>query len=72
MSKSFWVIETANTTYWDGRAIKDEAFFTSRIDDAIKFYDFASAEVIRCWLIEINGGDRLRSTEHMYTNRKEK
>lgn len=69
MSKTFWVIETARTTYWDGHEVKDKAYFTENIDEAIKFYDFESAEIVRLWLVE-NSTARLRSTEHSYINKE--
>lgn len=66
--KTFWVIETARTTYWDGRKTGKDAHFTESIGDAIKFADEASAEVPRVWLLEgLDGGaPRLRSVEHAY------
>lgn len=64
--KSFWVIESARTTYWDGKQVDTTAHFTPQIADAIKFADFQSAETVRCWLLEKVGGSQiLRSTEHM-------
>lgn len=68
---SFWVIETARTEYWDGRQTGERAVFTNKIADAVKFGDFSSAEVVRCWLLERQpgaggGGAVLRSTEHSY------
>lgn len=65
MGKTFWVIETAQTTYWDGRDVKEKTRFVYDIDEAVKFYDFESAELVRCWLLE-EGAHRLRSAEHSY------
>ncbi len=67
IERPFWVIETARTTYWDGRKGGEDAFFTDKIDDAAKFWDFGTAELIRCWLLEKqSGAPRLRSVEHAY------
>lgn len=66
-SRPFWVIETARTTYWDGHGVGDNAYFTDKIDDAMKFWDFGAAETVRCWLLEKQSGPpKLRSVEHMY------
>lgn len=66
-TRPFWVIETARGTYWDGRKAGDGAFFTAKIDDAARFYDFGTAEIVRCWLLEKeSGAPKLRSTEHGY------
>lgn len=69
MSKSFWVIETARTTYWDGMGVNEEAHFTEKIGQATKFHDFDSAEVIRCWLLD--KGNRLRVAEHSFIEKDE-
>lgn len=37
MSESFWIVETARTTYWDGRQAGRDAAFTPDINTAIKF-----------------------------------
>lgn len=67
MSKAFWVIETGRTTYWDGKATGDDADFTDNIDRAAKFYDSASAEAVRLYLIDLPGrAPRCRSVEHSY------
>ena len=69
MSKSFWVIETARQTYWDGRKIGREAFFADKIEDACKFHDAESAEIARCWLLEPDRAPLLRSVEHSFIER---
>jgi hypothetical protein len=69
---TFWVIETARQTYWEGRQVGDRANFTDKIGDAVKFGDFNSAEVVRCWLLEKQPGSAtgaasvLRSVEHAW------
>lgn len=69
-SGTFWVIETARQTYWDGRKVGDSAQFTDKINDAIKFLDSESADQVRCWLLERpperGGVQVLRSTEHSF------
>lgn len=62
---TFWVIETARTEYWDGRKGGTAAGFTPKIKDAAKFYDEASAEVVRCWMLE-GVAHTLRSVEHSF------
>lgn len=64
MSKVFYVIETANTTYWDGRETKEKARFTSSIHYAIKFYDFESCETVKNWVLD--DPVKLRTVEHAY------
>lgn len=70
MSNTFWVIETARQTYWDGRQTGDRAAFTDKIAEAIKFGDGESADRVRCWLLERQpergGGQVLRSVEHSF------
>ena len=61
---TFYVIETARKTYWDGKQTGDKAYFTDNLDSAMKFFDEASAEVARCHLVENLGSARCRSTEH--------
>ena len=62
---NFWVIETARTTYWDGKDTRERAYFTHNIHEAIKFYDFESAENVRIWLLDMDG-QRLKVVEHAY------
>lgn len=68
---NFWVIETARTTYWDGKDIREKAYFTGNIHEAIKFYDFQSAENVRLWLLDMDG-QRLKAVEHAYMSPQEK
>lgn len=71
-SPTFWVIETARHTYWDGRNVARSAYFSDKIDDAAKFYDFESAEIARCWLLEQqSGAPHLRSVEHAYLAKRD-
>lgn len=62
---SFWVVETARTTYWDGKQRGHEAYFTPEIGDAMKFYSHDDAERARCWLLQPYMST-LRSVEHMF------
>jgi hypothetical protein len=64
--ESFWLIETGRQTYWDGRHVQEEAFFTSKIEDAVRFARFEDAEIVRCWLLEKTGAHKLRSVEHRF------
>ena len=62
-----WLIETARTTYWDGRQIGDDAVFVSDPNAAVRFARFEDAEIVRCWLLEkIQTPQRLRSSEHIF------
>lgn len=64
VDKAFWVIETARKTYWDGHRTGVGAQFTEKIEGAIMFADFGSAEVARCWLLDPIY-HTLRSVEHV-------
>ena len=67
MAGTFWVIESARQTYWDGRQCGDRAVFSDKISEAIKFLDSESADRIRSWLLEKSGcSPVLRSVEHSY------
>lgn len=70
MSGTFWVIETARQTYWDGRKVGELAQFTNEISEAVKFLDSEGADRVRCWLLEKpperGGGQVLRAVEHSY------
>lgn len=64
MNEVGWLIETARTTYWDGRGL-DEHCFTDNHNDAVRFSRFQDAEVIRCWFLG-KIGFSLRSTWHRW------
>jgi len=70
MAGTFWVIETARQTYWDGRKVGERAVFSEKLKDAIKFLDSESADCVRCWLLERQpeqgGVQVLRAVEHSY------
>jgi 5-methylcytosine-specific restriction protein A len=61
-----WLIETARQTYWDGRAVGREAYFTATPWDACRFARFEDAEIVRCWLLDCIGAPKLRSVEHRF------
>lgn len=61
-----WLIETGRQTYWDGRQIGDAAVFVPDANQAVRFARFEDAEIARCWLLEKSGGQRLRSSEHIF------
>jgi hypothetical protein len=58
-----WLIETARSTWWDGRHT-DAPVFTANANDAIRFARFEDAEIARCWLLRDTG--LLQSTEHVW------
>lgn len=62
---SFWVVETARTTYWDGRQAGREVCYTPDISEAMKFHSFDDADRARCWLLRPYQ-ETLRSVEHMF------
>lgn len=63
--KSGWMIETANTEWWDGKQAGLNARFTKDPNGAIVFADKGSAERARCYLLEPIM-HLLRSTEHLW------
>lgn len=65
-----WLIETAQSTYWDGKQIGDDACFVRDANEACRFARFEDAEVARCWLLEkLQRAHRLRSAEHIFLSR---
>lgn len=62
-----WLIETARGTYWDGRKVGPDAWFTSDPLEACRFVREEDAEKVRCWLLEPKtGGQFLRSVQHRF------
>lgn len=60
---TFWVLETARTTYWTGKKLHGTDAYSDKIDNACKFEDFVSAEIVRCWLLD-GATHYLRAVEH--------
>lgn len=69
MKNSFWVVENANSEYWDGRHSSDarvgNPVFTGKIGEALKFASYDDAERARCWLL-LPIGHLLRSAEKAF------
>jgi hypothetical protein len=62
--KKGWLIETARTSYWDGRGAGRHTF-TSDANEAVLFAREQDAERVRVWLLE-DFKDMLRSVEHVF------
>ncbi len=69
-SKSAWLIETANQTYWNGH-YPDARAFTSRFGDAVLFTRKEDAELIIHWLLK-EYSFAIRSAQHMWVNGEHK
>jgi hypothetical protein len=61
-----WLIETPNSTYWDGHFL-DGKGFTPKVADAVRFSRFQDAEAVKHWLLGTFAWT-LRTAQHCWVD----